>query len=231
MAQWLKEPPDYMTIYDISLPIHKDSPSWPGKSPLMLHDTQSLSRGDSCTAHTISMDIHLGTHLDAPAHFVVNGTTIDQVPLTAMVGPCRVVEFPGPLGSEIPPQIINGCRSERVLFKTQNSHLLSLSTFDPQFVPLSEALAHELVRNRFCLVGIDYFSVDSFASSNRAVHHILLDSGVMVLEGINLSRITPGDYYLVALPLNIVGAEGSPVRAVLMDDVLPKTRTDRLGES
>jgi len=206
-----------MTIHDISLPIRKGSPSWPGKSPLLLCDTQNLSRGDPCTARTMTMDIHLGTHLDAPAHFVVGGATIDQVPLTAMVGPCQVVEFAAPFGSEILPDVLKECHSERVLFKTRNSGLLSRPHFDSHYVSLSEALARELVKNRVCLVGIDYFSVDSFGSTKRAVHHILLESGTVILEGINLSGIVAGNYYLVALPLNLVGAEGSPVRALLMD--------------
>src|SRR5882762_1309844 len=122
-----------MKIYDISLPFHVGSPCWPGKSPLTLKATQSLSRGDLCTSHTIGMDIHLGTHIDAPAHFMIDGLTIDQVPLATMVGPCRVIEFSGAPGSEIPAQIMAGHRSERVLFKTQNSRLLSRSKFDPQF--------------------------------------------------------------------------------------------------
>jgi arylformamidase len=206
-----------MTIHDISLPVRKDSPSWPGKSPLLLRDTQNLSRGDACTARTMTMDIHLGTHLDAPAHFVFGGLTIDQVPLTTVLGPCRVVEFADSFDSEIPPDVLEGCDSERVLFKTRNSDLLSRPDFDPHFVALSEALARELVKNRVCLVGIDYFSVDSFDSTKRAVHHILLESGTVILEGINLSAIAAGDYYLVALPLNLVGAEGSPVRALLID--------------
>jgi len=163
------------------------------------------------------MDIHLGTHIDAPAHFIVDGATLDHVPLETMVGPCRVVEFSGGAGSEIPAQVMAGGNpSERVLFKTFNSQLLSQSKFDPRFVAMSESLAHLLVRDGVRLVGIDYFSVDRFDSSDRVVHHILLGAGVVILEGINLAAVDPGEYQLIALPLNIVGAEGSPVRAVLL---------------
>ncbi|MFZ0038311.1 MAG: cyclase family protein [Candidatus Acidiferrales bacterium] len=205
-----------MTIHDISLPLHTASPRWPGKSPLTLQLIRSLSRGDACTSRSFGMDIHLGTHIDAPAHFIRDGDTIDRVPLATMVGPCRVIEFTGPPGSEIPADIVARQRAERVLFKTQNSEMLSRTTFEPHFVSLSEALAYVLVRERLRLVGIDYFSVDRFESPNSAVHHILLQAGVLILEGINLSGIEPGDYQLLALPLNIVGAEGSPVRAVLV---------------
>ena len=154
-----------MNIYDISLPLHAGSPCWPGKSPLTLNATRSLSRGDHCTSHTIGMDIHLGTHIDAPAHFIVDGITLDHVPLATMMGPCRVIEFLGGPGSEIPAQVMaGGHRSERVLFKTFNSQLLSQSKFDPRFVALSEGLAHLLVQDGVRLVGIDYFSVDRFNS-------------------------------------------------------------------
>jgi arylformamidase len=163
------------------------------------------------------MDIHLGTHIDAPAHFIVDGITLDNLPLATMVGPCRVIEFLGGAGSEIPAQVMaGGHRSDRILFKTFNSQLLSQSKFDPRFVAMSESLAHLLVQDGVRLVGIDYFSVDRFNSPERTVHHILLGSGVVILEGINLAAVDPGDYQLIALPLNIVGAEGSPVRAVLV---------------
>ena len=215
--------PGTVKIYDISLPLHARSLCWPGKSPLALTATRSLSRGDPFTAHKISMDIHLGTHIDAPAHFIVNGSTLDQVPLATMVGSCHVIEFRGPLGSEVPAQIMAGHQRKRVLFKTHNSQLLSHSKFDPKFVSLSEALAHLLVDNGVGLVGIDYFSVDHFDSPNQSVHRILLGSGILILEGLDLSAVQPGDYQLFALPLNIVGAEGSPVRAILVDECSDET--------
>jgi arylformamidase len=207
-----------MNILDISLPMQTGVPSWPGKTPLVLHSQTNLLHGDSCTTHSISLDIHLGTHLDAPSHFIIGGSTIDQIPLDVTIGQCRVIEFDGPLGSEIPGRIIDGCVSERVLFKTRNSHLLSSPTFESSFISLSEELANRLVEKQVRLVGIDYFSVDRFGSQNLPVHHILLQSGIVILEGINLRRIAPGTYRLITLPLNIVGAEGSPVRAALTNE-------------
>lgn len=205
-----------MDILDISLPLHPDVPCWPGKSPLALKPMRDMSRGDQCTCHAISMDIHLGTHIDAPCHFIRDGATVDKIPIATMVGPCRVVEFLEDGAYEIPAQIMAEHSVERVLFKTRNSKLLSFSKFDPKFVALSESLAANLVERGVRLVGIDYFSVDCFESENKAVHRTLLQAGVVILEGINLSAVEPGDYELVALPLNIRGAEGSPVRAILM---------------
>jgi arylformamidase len=177
---------------------------------------RSPSHGDPLTTHEIRMDIHLGTHIDAPSHFIHGGRTIDQMPLSNMAGLCRVIEFSDLLASEIPEHVMKGEWPERILFKTRNSALLSRPEFDKQFIALSEALARLLVRTGVCLVGIDYFSVDRFESSDKKIHHILLSSGVLILEGLDLSAIEPGDYQLIALPLNIIGAEGSPVRAVLV---------------
>jgi len=161
------------------------------------------------------MDIHLGTHLDAPSHFVTGGMTVDKVSLAQTTGSCTVIEFSSSEVREIPASVMDGVLAERVLFKTSNSSLLSRREFEPDFVSLSEELALVLVQRDIKLVGIDYFSVDQFRSEGSPVHRILLDAGVLILEGVNLSGIQPGDYQLLALPLNIVGAEGSPLRAVL----------------
>lgn len=206
-----------MKFHDISLPLHSNTPHWPGKMPLTLTVTQSLAGGDVCTCHSFSMDIHLGTHLDAPSHFVADGKTVDQLPLATTVGPCKVVEFLDSGQTEIPAEVMQGLNAERVLFKTLNSKLLSGNEFEPGFVALSEGLAALLVQKGVKLVGIDYFSVDRFRSNDRAVHHLLLEAGVVIVEGLNLSTVEPGDYQLLALPLKIVGAEGSPVRAVLIE--------------
>jgi arylformamidase len=208
-----------MKIIDISLPLRAHSLSWPGKAPFALESVRSLSRGDAFTSNIVRMDIHLGTHIDAPSHFISDGSTIDEIPPFKTMGPCRVIEFADPREPEIPAQIMEGQHGvERVLFKTRNSDLLFRPEFDPQYVALSEPLARLLVETGVCLVGIDYFSVDRFESTDRAVHHILLGSGVLILEGLNLREVEPGDYQLIALPLNMAGAEGSPVRAVLVRD-------------
>lgn len=154
--------------------------------------------------------------MDVPSHFIAGGRTVDQVSLASAMGPCRVVEFSGPAGSSIPPEIMFRNQAQRILFKTFNSTLLAKSEFDRRFVSLSEELARILAANDMKLVGIDYFSVDRFDSPDHAIHQILLGSGVLILEGLNLSEVEPGEYELVALPLNLAGAEGSPVRAVLV---------------
>jgi arylformamidase len=185
--------------------------------PLSLTATRDMSRGDLCTCHSLSVDIHFGTHLDAPSHFVADGLTVDQLPLPITCGACEVVEFTEPGMPEIPARVMKGLPSERVLFKTTNSKFLSCKEFHPEFVALSQELAASLVKNRVRLVGIDYFSVDPFTSVTRAIHKLLLEAGIVILEGLDLSTVEPGTYQLIALPLNILGAEGSPVRAVLVE--------------
>src|ERR1043165_209737 len=97
-----------MKIYDISLPLCPQLVCWPGKRPFSMQTTRSLCRGDSCTTHTFSSDIHFGTHIDAPAHFIADGVTVDQVALDRLLGPCRVIAFEGSLGSDIPSDIMAG---------------------------------------------------------------------------------------------------------------------------
>lgn len=211
------QPKRTVKLHDISLPIHSATPHWPGKTPPVLTATRSLSRGDICTCHSLSMDIHFGTHADAPAHFVANGMTVDELPLSVTCGPCRVVEFLAPDRAEIPASIMNDPPAERVLFKTLNSKLLGQREFQVEFVALSEELAALLVRNGVKLVGVDYFSVDRFTRQERTIHRILLGAGVVILEGLDLSAVGAGNYQLIAMPLKIVGAEGSPIRAVLVE--------------
>src|SRR5262249_44070061 len=158
-----------MKTYDISLPLHADSLRWPGKNSLRLTSTRSLLRGDPCTCHSFSMDIHLGTHIDAPAHFFPDGNTVEQVLPETMIGPCRVVEFDGP-ESEIPHDVLDGVEEKRLLFKTRNSELLSRTAFEESFVSFSERLAARLVHDGVLVAGTDYFSVDRFDSQNQPVH-------------------------------------------------------------
>jgi arylformamidase len=106
----------------------------------------------------------------------------------------------------------------RVLFKTDNSERWSDGHFHKDFVYLEPAAAEFLVERRLLLVGIDYLSVDRFGSGDHPSHFVLLPNNIVVLEGLNLSRVAPGRYHMVALPLNLQQADGAPTRVILMDD-------------
>jgi arylformamidase len=106
---------------------------------------------------------------------------------------------------------------ERVLFKTDNSRHWQDGKFYEDFVYLQPDGAEFLVERRVRLVGIDYLSIDKFNADSHPTHMVLLTKNILVLEGLNLNNISPGEYMLYALPLNLQNVEGGPARVILMD--------------
>ncbi len=207
-----------MTIIDISLTLSPDAPVWPGSQGFHLSWSKKLNRGDSCNNSQISCDSHTGTHLDAPSHFIGNGVTIDQLPLEILIGPCSVIHLPD--GDEITSDDLSKAKIEiqnpRLLIRTDNSQLWALNKndFNEDFIALTSDAAQWIVNQGIKLIGIDYLSIGKFKNGDLT-HQILLEAGVIVLEGLNLSNAAPGEYELLCLPLNIKGAEGALARAVL----------------
>jgi arylformamidase len=213
-----------MAIHDISLPISESLIVWPGDAPIRITHASHLDRGDVATVTRLDMGAHTGTHVDAPAHFIPGGCGVDSLDLHVLTGPALVVHAPkanalsaGVLaGLPIPP----GTR--RVLFRTRNSDRWARGgrelapEFRTDFVAITEDGARWLVERGVRLVGVDYLSVGPF-DGLVATHQILLRAGVVAVEGLNLSEVTPGLYRLVCLPLKIVGGDGAPARAILID--------------
>lgn len=208
-----------MRIYDITLTISDRLPVWPGDPPVRVSRVLDLARGDAVTLTHLDMGAHTGTHVDAPAHFIPGGATVETLPLEVLTGPARVVHLPDVdiitaevlAAANIPPG------ATRVLFRTRNSDLWARGEreFRPDFVALSEDAARWLVARGVRLVGVDYLSVAGF-DDPRPVHEILLRAGVVIVEGLDLSAVPAGEYDLVCLPLKIAGAEGAPARAILI---------------
>jgi arylformamidase len=209
-----------MRIYDISLPISESLVVWPSDSPVRITQTSHLARGDRVTVSRLDMNAHSGTHVDAPAHFILGGAGVDALDLGVLVGPALVVEVmdadlisPGVLESLAIPR---GTR--RVLFHTRNSDRWARSEpeFWEDFVAISDDGARWLVERGVRLVGVDYLSVGPFRETTPT-HLTLLSAGVIPVEGLNLSGVAPGTYELVCLPLKITGIDGAPARAILID--------------
>jgi arylformamidase len=161
----------------------------------------------------LTLSTHLGTHVDAPAHFIPDGATVEALPLAALVGPCQVIDAgDGPLiePADLEPAA-RGAR--RLLLKTASGSFWDEPAFRQDFVALSPAASTWLVTQGILLVGIDYLSVDPYDAD--AAHRILLGAGVVVLEGLDLRAVPPGAYDLSALPLKVAGADGAPTRVVL----------------
>ena len=206
-----------MRYYDISLNLSPETVRWGVAPPLEVHERRRMSRGDDVNATALTMSVHAGTHVDAPAHFVPDGAGIDSVPLERFMGPAVVhhVDADRFITEEHVSAIpLDG--ATRVLFKTRNSELLKRRDFEPNFVAFSLGAARALVARGVRLVGLDYLSV-AHADTQVPVHRAFLDHGVVLLEGIDLSEIAPGRYELICFPLRLRGLDGAPCRAVLRD--------------
>jgi arylformamidase len=206
-------------MIDISLPLHHRQPAWPDSTGFSLHWVKRIDRGDPMNNSQVSFDVHFGTHIDVPYHFIDNeGLTVDKVPLDALIGPCNVIHLPDvkEVTAEELSKVTVDINTERLLIRTDNSRLwkAGISEFRLDYTAVSSDAARWITRQGIRLVGIDYLSIGNM-ESGRDVHRILLDAGVVVLEGLDLSRVPTGRYELLCLPLNIVGAEGAPARAIL----------------
>ncbi len=207
-----------LRIHDISLPVHPGMAVYPGDAEVEVDKLYSLGKGDPYNLTVIRMGAHAGTHLDAPNHFLEGGAEVDAVPLERLLGPARVIDWRGPGDIDAPGLAGLGIRpGERVLFKTANSGLYGLGGFSEEYVCLAPDGAAFLCRAGVALVGIDYLSIEGYGAARADAHLALLTEGIAVLEGLDLGRVTAGEYWLVALPLKLLGAEGAPVRAVLLE--------------
>ncbi|HEY5903771.1 MAG TPA: cyclase family protein [Anaerolineales bacterium] len=209
-----------MRIYDISLPISAALPTWPGDPPLELELIESMERGAHANVSRIASSVHLGTHVDAPHHFLNDGRTVDQLPLDILTGLCYVAQLPDAMDT-ITEEVLEGIPiaegTERLLFGTRNSHLWARgeTAFQEDFVAITEDGAEWLVEHGIKLVGVDYLSVAPYGDS-VPTHTVLLKAGVIIVEGLNLSQVLRGFYHLYCLPLKLAGAEGAPARAILI---------------
>lgn len=209
-----------MTIYDISLTLSPDLPVWPSDPPLELEQTLSMDRGDIVNVTRISTSVHVGTHIDAPRHFINNGCAIDALPLEVLTGSCYVAQLPDgveAITSEVLARMEIAPEMKRILFGTRNSHLWAQgeSKFQTDFVAITKDGAEWLVQHGVQLVGVDYLSVAPYTDI-MAPHLVLLKAGVLVVEGLNLSNVMRGFYDLYCLPLKIAGSDGAPARAILI---------------
>ena len=203
-------------LWDISPPITADSPVFPGDTAYSQQWTATIAPGCPVNLSAITMSPHIGAHADAPLHYGVDAATIDQVSLDPYLGPCRVIHAIdcGPLvrpehlahaATDLPPRVL-----VRTCLKAPTQWSPEFSAFAPETIAWFAALN---VR----LVGIDSQSVDPADSKTLDSHHLLLHHDLRVLENLVLDDVPAGDYELIALPLKLMTADASPVRAVLRE--------------
>jgi arylformamidase len=208
-----------MKIYDISLPISPTLPVWPGDPAVVLEKVSSMDAGAHDNVSRLACGVHVGTHVDAPHHFLNDYRTVESLALDTLVGPAQVVQIPPDVkvvNAEALEKAALPVGTERLLLKTSNSLLWERgeNAFFPDFVAISEDGADWLVRYGIKLVGIDYLSVAPFHQS-IPTHRALLSAGIIIVEGLDLSAIVPGSYNLTCLPLKLVGSDGAPARVIL----------------
>jgi arylformamidase len=206
-------------IHDISRPIRAGIPVWPGDTPFDFRFVAKIAEGSSVNVGRVEMSVHTGSHVDAPLHFDDAGADAASVPLTSYVGPCVVADVRpserGILPEHLPPTLDAAAREHgRVLLR---SYAQRPAEFDEHMAHATPQLADWLAERGVLLLGVDTDSMDAFESKELPAHRRLNEHGIAILEGVDLSRVEPGRYELVALPLRIEGADGSPVRAVLIE--------------
>lgn len=205
-----------MKLIDISVPLDASLATYPGNLPFSIEPVKRLARGDSSNVSTLHMSAHAGTHVDAPRHFFDDGAGAEALPLEMLCGRARVVELTTRRGVTA-EDLAEFDLSEdlRLLLKTPNSRLWNSPEFHTDFVGVTEGGARFLVDRGVKVLGVDYLSVEQYKAPGAPAHHVLLGSGIIVIEGLNLRDVEPGTYEMFCLPLAVVGADGAPARVVL----------------
>lgn len=161
--------------------------------------------------------VHSGTHIDSPVHFISDAAGLDEMPLAATMGEARVIEIEHPreiTAGELSKHLLQ--TGDRVLFRTSNSaRCWQAREFVEDFVYISEQAAAHLAEAGVQTVGIDYLSVGGYHANGAKIHRILLEAGIWIIEGLDLSSVPGGTYEMICLPVKLHGCDGGPARAIL----------------
>jgi len=199
-----------MKIHDITRPLFYQDLVYPGdKVPSFRQDARGLY-----LISDLHMSSHSGTHVDAPVHYLKTGRTVDEIPLSALVGTCRVLDVSdaeSAISASYFEKKIGGM--QRLLLKTAFS---GCTAFDPEYPHLTVDAAKILTKHQVTCIGIDSPSIESF-QCDGTVHRELLGSGCFIIELLDLSSVSEGEYFMAALPLRLSGVDGAPARVVLIE--------------
>jgi arylformamidase len=202
---------------DISVPLHDGMVVWPGDAPFERKSMLEIAHGDVCNLSKIASSAHIGTHMDAPRHYLDGAPGIETVPLNACLGRAKVVQIDDKEAIRVAELEPHGlAKGDRVLFKTDNSATCwKTGHFQKKYIFIPPETASYLAEIGVQTVGVDYLSVGGFESGGPETHRILLKAGIWIIEGLMLENVEPGEYELICLPLKIIGSDGAPARAVL----------------
>ncbi len=208
-----------MTRYiDITRPVDGSLPLWPGRAPPIQNWEKRLNQGNHCNASSWQMSSHTGTHMDAPLHFIDGAASIDQVPPEVFFGDCMVVDLRLEPDTLMDIELASRCIGvKRLLLRTHHSIQEVDGGYEAHNRQLSPAAASILLENGLGLLGTDRLSVDDSEGRDYALHRLILGAGCVILEGLLMPSLDPGDYFLHAAPLLLSGMEASPIRAFLTE--------------
>jgi len=205
-----------MKIYDVTAPIHSDMPVYknkPEKKPSIKTDTNG-----HVTESRISIDLHTGTHVDAPLHMFNEGETIETIDIKQLVRQVKVFDLTD-AEENISYDDIKDLDIEEndfVIFKTKNSWD---EGFNFEFIYVAADAAKHLAEKKIAGVAIDALGIER-AQEGHPTHRTLMGNGVIIMEGLRLKDIEPGQYFMVAAPLNIQKTDASPARVLLFDEMI-----------
>jgi arylformamidase len=215
---------EIVEIIDVTRTVDPKMPKWPDETePPSQEFVTRTDNGDPATVSEWKMSSHTGTHMDARMHFIPSGWTMEALDLSRSVGPCRVVDLTHVEGhvSRADLEAAEVAGQVRLLLKTRNSEqeFMQREEFDEGYVAITKEAAEYLVEIGVETVGVDYLSVEPFEDGEFNTHHTLLGADVVILEGLVLTDVEPGEYFLACLPLKLAGSDGSPARAILVRDL------------
>jgi arylformamidase len=204
-------------VHDISVPIRDGMAVFAGDPDVRIEKLASLADGDVANVSHVSMSVHTGTHVDAPLHFLEAGAGVEAVDPSATIGPAWVADLTA-LEDHVGARELESAGipegTERLLLRTRNSQLWAREDFSPDYLAITADGAGWIAERGLRLIGIDYLSV-SPREDPAPTHRILLEAGVVILEGVDLRGVQAGGYVLHCLPLRLDGRDGAPARALL----------------
>ncbi|MBQ7886305.1 MAG: cyclase family protein [Clostridia bacterium] len=207
-----------MKIIDISQEIHADMTVYPGDPRFHSHRVSSFKQGNMCEVSELTIGSHCGTHIDAPLHMIPGGATLESMPLDCFIGPCRVLTLPVNVITEKMLIERNIKAGERILLRTDPKAAYTPKNGEFNPAVLSVRAAQYLVQTGVRLIGIDAPTVENMEICDGEIHRTLLSGGVAILEGLLLDKADKENYFLSALPLSLIGENGAPCRAVLVEE-------------
>jgi arylformamidase len=203
-------------LRDISVTLNPDTPEWPGDTPLTCGWASVISAGASVNVSLFNSSAHVGTHADAPLHVREGWSGSHELSLDAFFGPAIVVDVSN-LEKEISIEDLEKIQSlpfvERLLLRTGRS--IASGAFPENWPTLSESCVRTLLGRGLVLLGVDAPSVDPRDSKSLPVHNMIFGGNAAILENLDLRRVTPSMYELIAFPLKMMALDAAPVRAVL----------------